>query len=158
MSTPPLTENQFVGEVRAFMRDFPPLNRLISGEESSDRMIRYCATLAVDEWNTTPPLSGHGIANFPSRSVLLHLTVINLLTSVGILKSRNSFAYSDGGFQVQTEEHDSRYQRWIQMFRSMGPVSRQAIKELKIALNIQGGWGAGIGSEYGWIHGWHGTA
>ena len=103
---------------------------------------------------TTPPLSGHVVSNFPSRGILLRLTVINLLTSVGILKSRNSFAYSDGGFQVQTEEHDSRYQRWIQMFRSMGPASTQAIQKFKVALNIEGGWDSGVGSEYGVIHGW----
>ncbi len=156
MSTAPLTEDQFAGEVRGFIRDFPELNRLISGEESSDRMIRYCAMIAVDEWNITPPLSSHSVATFPSRSVLLHLTVIHLLTSVGILKSRNSFAYSDGGFQVQTEEQDTRYQRWIQMFRSMGPASGKAIKDFKVALNIEGGWGSGVGSEYGWIHGWTG--
>lgn len=155
-TTPPLTVDQFVGEVRSFVRDFPQLNRLISGEESSDRMIRYCAVLAVDEWNVTPPLSGHSVTNFPSRSVLLHLTIIHLLASVGILKSRNSFAYSDGGFTVQTEEHDTRYMKWIQFFRSMGPASYRAVKDLKIALNIQGGWGAGVGSEYGWIHGWYG--
>jgi hypothetical protein len=153
----PLTEDQFVGEVRGFLRDFTELNRLISGEETSDRMVRYCISLAVDEWNTTPPLSSHEVSNFPSRGLLLHLTVINLLTSVGILKSRNSFAYSDGGFTVQTEEHDSRYQRWIQMFRSTGPASFQSIRNLKIALNLQGGWGAGLGSEYGLIHGWYGT-
>ena len=152
----PLTEDQFVGEVRGFIRDFPELNRLVSGEESSDRMIRYCSELAVDEWNVTPPLSSHTITNFPSRAILLRLTIINLLTSVGILKSRNSFAYSDGGFQVQTEEHDTRYQRWIQMFRTMGPASAQAIQKFKVALNIEGGWGSGVGSEYGWIHGWYG--
>ena len=155
-TTPPLTADQFAGEVRGFVRDFPELNRLISGEESSNRMIRYCCELAIDEWNTTPPLSGHAITNFPSRVILLHLTMIHLLTSVGILKSRNSFAYSDGGFTVQTDEHDTRYQRWIQFFRSTGPASRHAIQQLKISLNIQGGWDAGVGSEYGWLHGWYG--
>ena len=153
---PPLTEDQFVGEVRDFLRDFPELNRLISGEESSDRMVRFCAYLALEEWNTTPPLTGHVMANFPSRTLLLYLTIIHLLTSVGILKSRNSFAYSDGGFQVQTEEHDTRYQRWIQLFRSAGPASQQAIQSLKVALNIKSGWGTGVGSEYGWISGWYG--
>ena len=155
-TTPPLSEDQFVGEVRDFVRDFPELNRLISGEESSDRMIRFCANLALDEWNTLPPLSGHAISNFPSRSILLYLTVIHLLSSVGLLKSRNAFAYSDGGFTVQTEEHDTRYQRWIQFFRTAGPAARQAMRELKVALNINGGWDAGVGSEYGWIHGWYG--
>lgn len=154
MPTAAITLSQFTGEVRAFMRDFDELNRLISGEESSDRMVQFAITLALDEWNTTPPLTGHSLSNFPSRGLLLYLTVIHLLTSVGILKSRNSFAYSDGGFTVQTEEHDTRYQRWIQLFRTAGPVAN--MQKLKISLNIVGGWDSGVGSEYGWIHGWYG--
>ena len=155
-TTPSITEAQFIGEVRDFMRDFPELNRLISGEESGDRMIRFAMFLAVDEWNVMPPLTGYVFSSFPSRAMLLYLTVIHLLTSVGLLKSRNSFAYSDGGFTVQTEEHDTRYQRWIQLFRTAGPASRQSMKELKISLNIQGGWGTSVGSEYGAIQGWYG--
>ena len=152
----PLTEDQLVGEVRAFMRDHEELNRLISGEESSDRMIRFCVQLGLDEWNILPPLTGYTVANHPSRAMLLHLTIIHLLTSVGILKSRNSFQYSDGGFTVQSEEHDTRYQRWIQLLRSAGPASEASMQRLKIALNIRSGWGGGMESEYGWIHGWYG--
>ena len=51
-------------------------------------MLEYCACLAIDEWNTTPPLSNVGISSFPSRFILLQLTLCHLLTSVGILKSR----------------------------------------------------------------------
>jgi hypothetical protein len=153
---PQLTEDQLVGEVRAFMRDHEELNRLISGEESSDRLIRFAVHLALNEWNILPPLTGYSIGNFPSHATLLYLTVVHLLTSVGILKSRNSFAYSDGGFTVQTEEHDTRYQRWIQLLRAQGPASEASMQRHKVALNIQGGWGGGMGSEYGFIHGWYG--
>ena len=69
MATPqPLTYNNFVPEVRAYIRDFPELNRLISGEETSNRMIEYCARLAIDEYNTTPPLTSLAIGAFPSRA------------------------------------------------------------------------------------------
>jgi hypothetical protein len=135
------------------MRDFPELNRLISGEESSDRMVQFCAWLALDEWNTTPPLSSHAFSDFPSRSLLLRLTIIQLLTSVGMLKARNRFTYNDGGFSVQTEEQDTLYMNWIQFLRSQ--VVPQ-MRDLKTALNIEGGWDAGVGSEYGIIHGWYG--
>jgi hypothetical protein len=152
--TPPLTTNAaFVQEVRDYIRDFPELNRLISGEESSSRMIEYCVWLAVDEWNTTPPLSSQQVANFPSRTILLVLTIIYILQSVGVLKSRNRFTYNDGGFSVVTEEQDDRYQRWISLFRSQ---INPKITRLKVALNIEGGWNAGVGSEYGWINGWYG--
>jgi hypothetical protein len=116
-------------------------------------MIEYCAWLAIDEWNTTPPLSAHTITDFPSRLILLQLTLCHLLTSVGLLKSRNRFIYNDGGFSVQTEEQDVAYTRWIQLLRSqLDP----RINRLKVALNISSGYGGGMGSEYGWINGWYG--
>lgn len=151
----PLSFADFVPEVRAYIRDFPELNRLISGEESSSRMIEYCAHLAIDEFNTMPPLTTYGISAFPSRTVLLYLTICHLLTSVGILKSRNRFQYSDGGWSSDTEQQDTLYMNWIQLLR--GQVKPQA-QSLKIAINIEGGWGAGVGSEYGWIHGWYGLS
>jgi hypothetical protein len=150
-----LSYENFVPEVRAYLRDFSELNRLISGEESSSRMISYCVHLAVDEFNTTPPLTSHKIANFPSRSILLQLTIVHLLTSVGILKSRNRFQYSDGGWSSDTEQQDSAYQNWIQLLRSQ---LNPRLQSLKIALNIEGGWGAGVPSEYGWINGWYGLS
>ena len=153
MSTP-LSSQQFVGEVRNYLRDFTELNRLISGEESSDRMIEYCTILALDEWNTTPPVSSNTVANFPSRVILLQLTLINLLTSVGILKSRNKLVYNDSGFQVQTETQDDSYMRWVTLFRQQVDPK---IHRLKVSLNIAGAFdGGGIGSEYGQLHGWYG--
>lgn len=149
----PLQLDDFIPEVRAYLRDFPQLNRIISGEESSNRMIAYCAHLAIDEFNTTPPLTRFSISNFPSRMVLLHYTICHLLTSVGILKSRNRFQYSDGGWSSDTEQQDTSYMNWIQLLR--GQTKTQA-QNLKIALNIEGGWGAGIGSDYGWINCWYG--
>ena len=116
-------------------------------------MIGYAVDLAVEEFNTTPPLMAYNIGNFPSRVVLLQLTIIHLLTSVGILHSRNRFSYSDGGFSVDTETQDERYQRWIQILRTqVNPL----LQRIKVALNIQGGWGAGVESEYAWVHGWYG--
>ena len=155
MSYAPLSNEQFISEVRAYIRDFPELNRLISGEESSDRMIHYCICMALDEYNVTPPLSNNIISNFPSRTILIQLTLCHLLTSVGILKSRNRFIYSDSGFSVQTETQDDRYVRWIQLIRSqLTPM----INRLKVAINISEGYGASLGSEYGWIHGWYAVA
>ena len=151
----PLTYENFVPEVRQYIRDFPELNRLISGEETSSRLIEYCVHLAIDEYNTTPPLSSAGISAFPSRSILLHLTIIHILTSVGILHSRNRFSYNDGGYSVETEQQETLYQRWIQLLRSQTAPRLQA---LKVAKNIEGGWGAGVGSEYGWINGWYGLS
>jgi hypothetical protein len=146
---------RFKSEVRGYIRDFPELNRLITGEESSDRMIQYCVFLALDEYNTTPPLSSNTVSDFPSRVILLQLTLIHLLTSVGILKSRNRFVYNDGGFSVQTEQQDSSYVQWISLLRSQVDPK---VTRLKIALNISGGYGASLPSEYAWINAWYGLS
>lgn len=155
MPPQPLSYASFSQEVREYIRDFPELNRLISGKESSNRLIEYCARLAVDEYNTTPPLTSHGIEAFPSRFVLLQLTIIHVLQSVGILHSRNRFSYNDGGFSVETEQQEGLYKQWIQLMRSQ---VQPLLEKQKIALNIERGWGAGVGSEYGWIHGWYGLS
>jgi len=159
MAAPPLTdEDAFAQEVRDFLRDHKELNRLIAGEETSSRMIKFCVWLAVDDWNTRLPLSSQTVSNFPSRPVLLYLTIIHILTSVGILKSRNRFRYNDGGFSVDTETQSDEYLRWIQLLKQVSPASDARIDKLKIALNIEGGWGAGVGSDYGWLNGWYGSA
>jgi len=116
-------------------------------------MVEYCVYLALDEWNTTPPLSSHQVQDFPSRNILLRLTIVWILQSVGLLKSRNRFTYNDGGFSVRTEEQADDYKAWIQLLRSQVDP---AILRLKVTLNIAGGWGAGVGSEYGIINGWYG--
>lgn len=148
-----LSMEQFISEVRGYLRDFAELNQLIAGEETSDRMIQYCVCMAIDEFNTSPPLSAFTVGNFPSRNILVNLTVCHILTSVGILKSRNRLSYSDSGFSVDTETQDDRYARWITLLRTQ---LNSQIMRLKVALNIQGGYGASLGSEYGWINGWYG--
>lgn len=157
MTAPPgvLTVEDFVSEVRAYIRDWKELNRIITGEESSDRMIAYAILLALDEYNTTPPLlSPVSIANFPSRVILLQLTLIHLLTSVGILKSRNRLSYSDGGWSVDTESQADEYPKWIQLLRSQVDARLVAVK---ISRNIEAAWGLGVPSEYAWLHGWYGA-
>lgn len=153
MPTPALTLDSFAQEVREYIRDWKELNRLISGFETSDRLLKYCVGLAIDEWNTTPPLDSRTIDQFPSRTILLQLTLYWLLQSVAILHSRNRFQYNDGGFSVQTDIQDELYQRWMGMLQSQ---SQPKMQNLKVALNIAGGWGAGVHSEYGWIHSWYG--
>ena len=154
MPLSPLSEDQFPDEVRSFMRDHPELNRLISGGESSTRLIEDCMWLALDEWNTTPPLMNHRVENFPSRVLLLQLTLCHLLTSVGILRSRNRFRYNEGGFSAETDSQDGLYQRWIQLLRAQAAPGMQS---LKVSMNIASGWGGGIGSDYAFVHGWYGT-
>ena len=144
---------QFVGIVRAYMRDYPELNRLIKGEEHSDRLVAWAVIDAIDDYNTTPPMTRYGLMNFPSRHLLLRGTVISLLESVGLLMTRNHLTFSDGGIQVGVSDKTPLIQSWIQMFTNK---YEQKKKELKIAINIENGWGGGLHSEYLWTNGFYG--
>lgn len=141
-------------EVRDYLNDYPQLNRLITGRMASNGLIQFSMRLALDEFNTTPPLIGrYNADNFPSLDIFLKLTLIHVLTSAALLHARNKIAYNDGGYSVETEQQEMLYQRWVQIFRQ--EVSAR-IQQLKIALNIEGGWGDGLGSEYAYTAGWYG--
>lgn len=144
----------FVSTVRAFMRDYPELNRLIKGEEHSDRLIAWAVLDALNDFNTTPPLiTGFGLQNFPSPHILLRGTVISLLESLGMLMTRNHLTFSDGGIQVGISDKTPLIMNWIQLFTNKYEEKK---KQLKIALNIEGGWGGGVHSEYLWMNGFYG--
>lgn len=144
---------QFVGLVRAFMRDYPELNRLIKGEEHSDRLIAWAAIDALDDFNSTPPMTQYQFTTFPSKSLLLRGTVISLLESIGLLMTRNHLNFSDGGIQVGVSDKTPLIQSWIQLFTNKYETKKD---RLKVALNIEGGWGGGVHSEYLWTSGFYG--
>lgn len=149
-----LAFEQFAEVVREFMRDHPELNRLTQGVEHSPRLIMWAIADAIDDWNTTPPLIGPvSILNFPSRHLLLRGTVINLLESLGLLQTRNHLTFSDGGIQVGVSDKTPLIQSWIQMFRNAYEVKKN---KLKVAINIEQGWGGGVHSEYLWTNGFYG--
>ena len=149
----PLDTVKFAEDVRSWIRDFPELNRLINGEESSPRMVQFAAHLALDEWNALSPVQFTSVSDFPNKLILTTLTVIHLLTSVGILHSRNKLPYSDGGFTADTEAQADEYPKWISLLRAqIDPLMRT----LSIRLNIAGARAGGVQSEYGLIHNWYG--
>jgi hypothetical protein len=144
---------QFVGLVRAYMRDYAELNRLITGQEHSDRLIAWAVIDAMDDFNSTPPMTNYQLSSFPSKHILLRGTVISLLESIGLLMSRNHITYSDGGLQVGVSDKTPLIQSWIQLLTNKYEEKKQ---KLKIALNIEGGWGGGLHSEYLWTNGFYG--
>jgi len=145
---------QFVMQVRQYMRDFPELNRLIDGEESSDRMIAWAAIDALDDINNTPPLIGaYTIESFPYRSLLLRGTVIAVLESVGLLQTRNQINYNDGGIQVSASDKAPMIMQWINMLRGTYEQKKQ---QYKIAVNISTAFeGSAILSDYYFLGGYY---
>lgn len=145
--------NNFVNQVRSFMRDYPELNRLIAGVESSNRQIVWAIFDSLDDFNSTPPFTNHDINSFPSKSLLIRATVCSLLESIGLLQTRNHLQFSDGGITVGVSDKTPFIQSWLQLFRN----SYEAKKEkLKVAYNIETAWGGGIHSEYRFINNFYG--
>lgn len=145
--------NTFANHVRVFMRDYSQLNRLISGEESSNRQIMWAILDALDDYNSSPPFTNFGLANFPSKHVLIRMTVVSLLESVGLLQTRNHLQFSDGGITVGINDKTQFLQSWIQLFRSRTDAK---IERLKVAYNIEQAWGGGIHSEFRFVNNFYG--
>ena len=139
----------FVQEVRLYHRDFPELNRLLRGVESSDRMIAWAVVDAVSDFNGTPhftSLKMEDLLQINQRSLLLRMTTIALLESVGLLQTRNHLNYSDGGLNVGVNDKTPMIMGWLKYYKA---TTEQMKQRVKVALNIQGILGmAGVNSEY----------
>lgn len=146
---------RFVTMVRFYMRDFGELNRLIKGEEHSDRMIAWAVMDTIADFNGTPPITRYSLANFPAEAthLLRKGTVATLLESVGLLQTRNHLSFSDGGIQSAFADKTPLIQSWIQLLKNDYESKKQS---LKIAMNIENAWGDGVWSEYAWTNGFYG--
>ena len=144
--------NEMVAVVRMFLRDFPELNRLISGEETSDRMIAWAIMDSVDDWNSTPPFIGKvGLTNFPSMSWLREAAVMRTLESVGLLQTRNQLNFSDGGISVSVSDKAPLLMNWVQLYSGRIEQKKAQIKaSMNIELAMDGG---GALSEYFLVNG-----
>lgn len=139
--------------IRAKLRDFPELNRLIEGRETSDREIAFAMMECIDDFNMTPPLLGtFTLEDFPSISLLINGSIINILTSVGLLQTRNHMSYSDGqGVQVSVSDKGPQLMNWMNLFTQSYEQKKFRLKQ---ALNLGGALnGSGVPSEYSYING-----
>jgi hypothetical protein len=145
------TMRAFVQTVRLFLRDFPELNRLVAGEESSDRMIAWAVLDAIANFNGTPHFTTLGLDELLANSqhhLLLRMTAESLIESVGLLQTRNHINYSNGGINVGVNDKTPLLMNWLQYFKA---TTEQKIQRVKVALNIQGILGpsnVGVHSEY----------
>lgn len=149
------TLQAYIALVRAKMRDYPELNRLTSGVESSDRDIAMALMLTLDDYNSTPPLLDKAtLRSFPSKSLLVDGAVIQLIQSLGLLKSRNFIQYSDGqGVTSSATENPQLLMQWLNMFTS-SYEQRKVRNKMAINLNEAMGHQTGTDSEYLYINGY----
>jgi hypothetical protein len=140
----------FVQVVRSYTRDYPELNRLIRGEESTDRQIAWSILDAVADFNGTPPITLYRLDFLLQRqqhALLLRMTTCTLIESVGLLQTRNHLNYSDGGINVGVNDKTPLLMQWLNVFKS---TTEQMKQRVKVALNIEsilGPGNAGVHSE-----------
>lgn len=144
--------NEAVSYIRAYLRDFPELNRLVKGEETSDRMIAWAIIDVLDDFNSTPPFIGSfSLQNFPSASLLRMGVAALILESVSILQTRNQLNYSDGGIQVNVSDKGPALIQFASMLNQRYITQKNRIKgSLNVELCFEG---AGVFSEYFVING-----
>lgn len=140
----------FVQQVRLYLRDFEELNRLVAGEESTDRMIAWAVLDALANFNGTPhftDMSLEELLQLNQHHLLTRMTVESLIESVGLLQTRNHINYSDGGINVGVNDKTPLLMNWLQYFRS---YTEQLKQRVKVAININsilGPGNSGIHSE-----------
>jgi hypothetical protein len=146
------TYRDFVQMVRFYMRDFPELNRLVAGEESSDRQIAWAVLDALSDFNGTPPLMGSStleeLLGMNQHALILRMTVIAVIESVGLLQTRNHINYSNGGITVGVNDKTPMLMNWLQYFKA---TTEQMKVRVKVAMNIGsilGSSNSGVHSEY----------
>lgn len=146
----------FVQMVRGFTRDFPELNRIVAGEESTDRQIAWSVLDALSDFNGTPHLTNLSLEDLLQRNLhylLMRMTVISLIEQVGLLQTRNHINYSTGGINVGVNDKTPMLMQWLQYFRAFTDQRKQ---QVKVALNIEGILGpsnSGVFSEYWAVNG-----
>lgn len=133
------------------MRDFPELNRIVRGEESTDRQIAWAISDAISNFNGTPHFTSATLDELLQRNqqaLLLRMTVVALIESIGLLQTRNHINYSNGGINVGVNDKTPMLMNWLQYYRSM---TEQMKQQVKVAMNIEsilGPSNSGAFSEY----------
>lgn len=145
------TTQAFIQVIRLFMRDHPQLNRLVAGEESSDRMIGWAILDALADFNGTPPFIGNfGLDDLLAQnqqSLLTRMVTCSLIESIGLLQTRNHLNYSNGGVNVGVNDKTPQLLNWLQYFKG---TTEQMKQRVKVSMNINqilGPGNAGVYSE-----------
>lgn len=150
------TTRDFVQLVRAYMRDLPELNRIVAGEESSDRQIAWALLDALSDFNGTPHFTAcslEDLLQINQHHLVLRMATISLIESVGLLQTRNHINYSTGGTSVGVNDKTPLLMNWLNYFKSSTEQKKQRVK---VAMNINGILGpsnSGLFSEYWAVHG-----
>lgn len=137
----------YVERFRDFLRDTSTENRLEKIEESTDGQLYDALTDALDEINKGfMPMTHWHIEDLSSENSYLSWNtlkyggILQLLTAVGILSSRNTLTYRDTG-GVTVQDYD-KYGRYINYFNILINKYQNSVIMAKRAYNMDQCYGS----------------
>jgi len=148
-----LSEAEYITSLQTFIKDHDFLNRLLKFTfENTDDECSLYVNMALSFGNSIPPMIGSfTFANFPTPNFIIHQATIECLLSNGIVNSRNELTYNNGGITVKIPD-GGKYLQHLQMLYRSVDLEISMLKNIKIAINIQNGFG-GCSSPYSYLHG-----
>lgn len=126
-------------DIRRVLRDFPEANNLLDDYEFDEEEIRQAMTLTVDEWNDmTPQIIDYTLENFPYRTIMIRMTVGNLLQIAAMAFNRNKLTYTAGGGSIGDQDKGPVY---MQVGATLMDQARSQMRAKKTEINFDQCWG-----------------
>ena len=148
-----ITVADYLTSFRNYIKDKEALNRLLKfSEENTDDELEMYLQMSLSFLNSIGPpiLSYFDFSTFPLPALLIHQAAIEAMISNSILSSRNDVTYNNGGITVKISD-GNRYLNVIQVMLRMADKELEMFKQMKIAANINGGYG-GVFSPFARLH------
>jgi hypothetical protein len=137
-----------VEDVRIFLCDYAPKNRLLGTIEWESEQIEKAIEYTISAYNEhLPHIQEYPIndsSKFPYRSLLLLGVTSWLLKSAGLGRIRNQLQFSTGGVTINDQAMADIY---LQLGQAMAQEFDIKTMGIKKAENVKRGFGH-IGSEY----------
>jgi hypothetical protein len=136
-----------ISEIRLWLRDTcPSANTLLDDFEWQDFEIAAAIRRPIDWFNAEPPPLNMDatVLDFPFRYPWMNFTIGELLRMAGHLLRRNRLRYSAGGTELDPEARATEYE---QIGSQMIEESKTQLRDIKITINISGGFSS-LGSAY----------
>ena len=142
-----------INMLRAYVRDFAPINRLLDGEESKDRDLALAVYRALEDFNGTPPpvhLNLQQVIDNHLVDLLLRGAACKLMESVVLNYARNEVQFTDAGVSVKVSDKFPIFMNWYGTIKPQWDVEKQQAKYSLNMNEIVSTEAGGLFSEY-WL-------
>ena len=148
-----MTENwvRVGAALRKYLRDFAPLNRLVSGEESTDNDMYLAILNCIEDINGTPPFTQftlEQLLSYRQAYLLLIGSACNVVEGLVLHYARNEVKFTDSGISVAVSDKSPAFMQWYNLMRSTYEQKKRAFLTAWNSDQIMGTDEIGMHSEY----------